>query len=64
MAADALSRVEPSTNCLDPHASLYLISFRCPLWLDLLRTVIVLMKLIRSCSQSLPIPHSLQLVIL
>lgn len=34
---DALSRKEPVPNFLDKDASLYLISFPCPLWLDLLK---------------------------
>ena len=36
-AANALSGVQPSDASLDQHASLYLISFPCPLWLDLLK---------------------------
>ena len=36
-AVDALSRVQSSDDSLDHHASLYLISFPCPLWLDLLK---------------------------
>ena len=35
--ANALSRVQPSDDSLDKHSSLYLISFPCPLWLDLLK---------------------------
>jgi len=34
-AADALSRVQPSADSLAQDASLYLISFPCPMWLDL-----------------------------
>ena len=36
-ATNALSRMEPILDSLDKAASLYLISFPCPLWLDLLK---------------------------
>ena len=36
-AVDALSRVQPSADSLAQDASLYLISFPCSMWLDLLK---------------------------
>ena len=36
-ATKALSRVQPSADSLAQDASLYLISFPCPMWLDLLK---------------------------